>query len=250
MTFDLYPATVPMRPCTLKPQPRTLVMPEHVAFVVSGVKAWQHRHHVDESVALASAMRVLMDLVEQCIDQKVPMATLYLFSEDLHDTRPSASGCLLSIFLRFLSKASGLLQIRNVRLRFFGERAALATPLSEWIASAESRSSRNDGMQLNLVLDGQSVMRERPSRAEHLLLGSDHKRATAASRPRVDQPNLVVRTGGRLPFHCAMVWDTSESALFFTDTLWPDFGVPEFDAALRWFRSEGRESGILAKAIH
>lgn len=250
MTFNRYPATVPMRPCALKPQPRALVMPEHVAFVVSGVKAWQMRHHVDESVALASAMRVLMDLVEQCIDQKVPMVTLYLFSEDLHDTHPSASGCMLSIFLRFLSKASSLLLIRNVQLRFFGKASALTEPLAQWIASAEKRSSGNAGMQLNLVLDGQAFVRERPCQAEDLLLGTDHTGAIAVAKPHVDQPDLVVRTGGRLPFHCAMVWDTSESALFFTDTLWPDFGMPEFDVALRWFRSEGREPGILAKAIH
>lgn len=239
------------------PQPRRLVMPEHAAFVVAGVQTWRRRRQVDESIALASGLRILMDVVEQCIDHKIPMVSIYLFSQDLQIEDPLAAQQLVPTFLQFLGKAANILTTRDVNLRFFGNRAALTPPLARWLAMAEDRCSGNEGLALNLILDGQCSLTSqcipehsispwitRPAR------GPGPMDMTARAAPHLSQPDLVLRTGGRLPLHCAMVWDTAESALFFTDTLWPDLGLAEFETALRWFRAERREAGVSANPIH
>lgn len=229
-------------------------MPAHLAFVASGMKVWRRRRQVDESVALATGLRVLLDVLEQCIDQKIPMVSVYLFSQDLLIEEPSAASPLIPTFLQFLGKAANLLTIRDVNLRFFGNRATLAAPLAQWVAVAEDRCSGNEGLVLNLILDGQSsvtlqrdcVQAHQPLSARHIPKGGP----TGATAPCLRHPDLVLRAGGGVPSHCAMVWDTAESTLFFTDTLWPDLGLAEFEAALRWFRAEQRNAGVLANAIH
>lgn len=251
------PPTVPIGLGAQVPQPGRLLMPEHMALVVSGLKAWQRRRQADESIALAAGLRILLDVVELCIDKKLPMVSIYLFSQDLHGDEPSTVSPLFPTFLQFLGKAAHLLTIKDVRLRFFGNRAALAPPLAQWLSMAEDRCSNNEGMALNLILDGQSSVALKNAYAPssplnvHCAPGSRPAgHAGGADALRLSQPDMVLRTGGQVPSDCAMVWDTSVSALFFTDTLWPDLGLAEFEAALRWFRAERRDAGVLTHPIH
>ncbi len=64
-------------------------------------------------------------------------------------------------------------------------------------------------------------------------------------------PDLCIRTGGDARISNFMLWQFAYSELYFTNTLWPDFGELEFaralsDYARRERRFGLRESGALA----
>jgi len=58
------------------------------------------------------------------------------------------------------------------------------------------------------------------------------------------EADLVIRTGGSSLFNDGRVWDTSSSALYFTNRAWPDFTEIDLRHALQWFGSEGRACGM------
>lgn len=59
--------------------------------------------------------------------------------------------------------------------------------------------------------------------------------------PAVD---LVIRTGGEPHWSAGlMMWDVAEARLYFTKTLWPDFGPEEFQKALKVYASAERRYG-------
>ena len=66
------------------------------------------------------------------------------------------------------------------------------------------------------------------------------KHTALADLPKVD---LLIRTSGEIRISNFLLWDIAYSELFFTNTLWPDFGPDELDEAILDFHSRDRRFG-------
>ena len=60
-------------------------------------------------------------------------------------------------------------------------------------------------------------------------------------------PDLIIRTGGEQRLSNFMIWQAAYSELYFTPTLWPDFGVNEVDEAIGLYQKRQRRFGTLPK---
>jgi undecaprenyl diphosphate synthase len=56
---------------------------------------------------------------------------------------------------------------------------------------------------------------------------------------------LLVRTGGEKRLSNFLLWQSAYAELYFTDTLWPDFGRAEIDKALDEYARRQRRFGGL-----
>ena len=56
-------------------------------------------------------------------------------------------------------------------------------------------------------------------------------------------PDMIVRTGGEKRLSNFLLWQSSYSELFFTDTLWPDFSTVELDGMIAEFGTRKRRFG-------
>ena len=59
----------------------------------------------------------------------------------------------------------------------------------------------------------------------------------------LDDPDLLIRTGGDARISNFLLWQFAYAELWFTDTLWPDFNVDELDEAITHFSSRERRFG-------
>lgn len=57
-------------------------------------------------------------------------------------------------------------------------------------------------------------------------------------------PDLFIRTGGDHRVSNFLLWNIAYAELFFTDVLWPDFGLNEFQLALDDFAGRERRFGL------
>ena len=60
---------------------------------------------------------------------------------------------------------------------------------------------------------------------------------------RSGDPDLIIRTGGDLRISNFLLWQAAYAELYFTDTLWPDFGPAELDRAICDFYARKRRYG-------
>ncbi len=58
------------------------------------------------------------------------------------------------------------------------------------------------------------------------------------------RPDLCIRTGGDARISNFMLWQFAYSELYFTNTLWPDFGELEFARALADYSRRERRFGL------
>lgn len=56
-------------------------------------------------------------------------------------------------------------------------------------------------------------------------------------------PDLVIRTSGELRLSNFLLWQSAYAELYFTNTLWPDFGEDDYLQALKDFQSRDRRFG-------
>ena len=56
-------------------------------------------------------------------------------------------------------------------------------------------------------------------------------------------PDLLIRTSGEVRISNFLLWQLAYSEQYFTKTLWPDFGEPEFTEALQSFQQRRRRFG-------
>ena len=56
-------------------------------------------------------------------------------------------------------------------------------------------------------------------------------------------PDLLIRTSGELRISNFLLWQGAYSELYFSDTLWPDFGEDDLRAALADYAGRHRRFG-------
>ncbi len=73
---------------------------------------------------------------------------------------------------------------------------------------------------------------------------SDHL-ATAG----MPDPDLLIRTGGEERISNYLLWQIAYSELYFTPTLWPDFGKKEYALALVDYQQRERRFGKTSEQV-
>jgi undecaprenyl diphosphate synthase len=136
-----------------------------------------------------------------------------------------------------------------------GRRDRFSSDLIEAIERAEKSTWQGRRLLLRLAIDYSA--RECFRRASAILRaegeGGAHTwlTALALAQHEDDMPpdvDLLIRTGGELRLSDLAGWECAYAELFFTPTMWPEFGAREFQEALKAFRSRNRRFGAV-KAV-
>ncbi len=65
----------------------------------------------------------------------------------------------------------------------------------------------------------------------------------------VPDPDLFIRTGGDHRISNFLLWNLAYTEIHVCDTLWPDFDVTHFDAALAAFAGRERRFGLTREQL-
>jgi undecaprenyl diphosphate synthase len=179
--------------------------------------------------------------------------TLYTFSSENWYRSPEEIGNLFSLLVRYLDSETQELLISGVRLKAVGNLSKLPAASLAALEDACAALSANDGITLTLALSygareelaaaaaslaaRASAGLLEPGDVDETLFASE---LWTAGLPDVD---LLIRTGGDKRISNFLLWKLAYAELYFTDTLWPDFGEGDFLKALEDFRRRKRRFG-------
>jgi len=201
----------------------------HVAIVMDGNGRWAGRRGLPRVAGHRAGAEALRRTVEAAPGLGVAALTVYGFSAD-NWKRPAAEvAALMRLFARYLRSEVPRLVENGVRLEVVGRRDRLPAPLVTTIEAAERATARGPRLCLRLAIDYSS----RWAIDATVLL------------PDVD---LLIRTGGEQRLSDFLLWESAYAELYFTDTMWPDFGAAELAAAVAEFQARERRFGGLPEA--
>lgn len=159
----------------------------------------------------------------------------------------------MKLFEEFLKRELETLAKNNIRFQMLGNRSRLPEFLEDPLDAAHRETRDNTGMRLCIAVDYGSrdeIVQACRKIAEKVAgneleiadisesLFSDHLFTRT-----MNDPDLIIRTSGELRLSNFLLWQAAYAELYFTETLWPDFGKEEYLKALEDFSKRKRRKG-------
>ena len=230
------------------------MVPQHIAIIMDGNNRWAKRRRLSGSAGHRAGMEAIRNVLRACNEHGVKVLTLFAFSsENWGRPRPEVR-FLLALFTRYLRNETRELHADGIRIRFIGERHRFGERLQKLMREAEQLTRDNSDTTLVIAADygGQwdiaCAARKLAERVSAGTLASDdispellNEETSLADLPR---PDLCIRTGGDHRISNFMLWQFAYSELYFTETLWPDFGADNLALAIEDFAGRERRFGL------
>ncbi|MEA4880181.1 MAG: polyprenyl diphosphate synthase [Synergistaceae bacterium] len=224
--------------------------PFHVAVIMDGNGRWAKKRFLPRLLGHRAGIKALERTVAAAADMGITHLSVYAFSTE-NWTRPQKEVTgLMSIFRHTLRKKIEELRRENVRLRFAGAREGLPPDVLELMNESEELTAGNTGLTLvpclnyggrREILDAvNSLLRGKPKGSVTERELRDHLYISD-----LPDPDLIIRTSGEKRLSNFWIWQSAYSELYFTDTLWPDFGRKELEEALSNYKDRERRYGTI-----
>ncbi len=233
-------------------------IPEHVAIIMDGNGRWAQQRGQERLYGHLQGVESVRRSVDAALQAGVGYLTLYVFStENWGRPRQEVDG-LMELFCKCVIGEMELFLEKGVRVRVIGDREAMSQQVVQHIETAERQTAAGKSLTLVLALNYGS-REEITSAVRHLAVSvaagetapaDITPEAIAANLYTADMPDpdLVIRTSGELRLSNYLLWQAAYAELYFTDTLWPDFGKEDFAAALAAYASRKRRYGRVEAA--
>ena len=235
----------------LSAEERAIAVPRHVAVVMDGNGRWARQRFMPRFFGHKQGVDALVRAVNSFADRGVEYLTVFAFSSE-NWKRPSeeVSG-LMSLVLVAVSKYLTKLSGDGVRIRIVGDRSAVSDKLRKAWEHAEELTKNNGRITLAVAFNyggrWDVVQACRKAIADGLSPDAvdEDWLSTHMALSFAPDPDLFIRTGGEMRISNFLLWQAAYSELFFTECLWPDFGVEEIDAALLAYANRDRRFGTI-----
>lgn len=228
-------------------------MPVHVAIIMDGNGRWAKKRMLPRVVGHRKGADAVRATVKACANLGIEYLTLYAFSSENWKRPADEVDDLMGLLRIYLRQELKDLHKNNVRVRFIGERAALASDIKDMISDAEKTTSANTGLNLVIALNY-------GARAEIIAAAKAFASDVAASKISVDDlnensfserletkdipdPDVIIRTSGEQRLSNFLLWQAAYAELVFTDVLWPDFDQAALEAAIEEYQQRDRRFG-------
>jgi undecaprenyl diphosphate synthase len=227
-------------------------IPAHVAIIMDGNRRWAKQRHLPAVVGHQQGVQALKRTVTHSIHCGLSVLTVYAFStENWQRPLEEVSG-LMNVLAEAMVNELEALSRQGVRVVFLGDMQAFSPRLQGLMTQLASETQANTALTLQVALNYgaraqlvdviNALVYERTQHPDQKLEPVTEQ-AVADYLGDLPEPDLLIRTGGEQRLSNFLLWQLAYSELYFTHTLWPDFGPDALDAALDNFAQRQRRYG-------
>lgn len=228
----------------------------HVAILMDGNGRWAAARGKTRPEGHQAGVGAVRRIVEAAPALGIGTLTLFAFSSDNWQRPDEEVDSLMRLLEDYLRTEAEACARAGVRLRLTGRRDRVPSSLRAAIQEAERITSQATRLDLRLAVDYSS--RDAILRAACWLLSSVEVspeefsrrlgQVTHAGRVSHDV-DLLIRTGGEQRLSDFLLWECAYAELVFTPTMWPDFDVPDLEAAIREYGLRQRRFGRVPEEV-
>lgn len=232
-----------------QPEVSDLSIPHHIAIIMDGNGRWAKLRGLPPAIGHKKGTERVKEIVDACGHLSVKHLTLYAFSSENWDRPEDEVNELMNLLRAYIASELGEFHKKGARLKVIGERARLAEDIRKQIADAEELTKNNAGVNVNVAISyggRQEIVDATRKIAESKIAPSEITEKLIGDmlyNPEMPDPDLLIRTGGDHRVSNFLLWQIAYAELYFTPTLWPDFGTEELKEAIQDFAGRERRYG-------
>lgn len=232
------------------------VLPKHIGFIMDGNGRWAKNRGLERSAGHKEGAKTFRRIGEYCADVGIKYMTFYAFSTENWNRPKSEVMALMKLFKEYLNEGDERIaenDIRQMRLKFIGEREGLPKDLLKLIEKAERESAKYDKVTVNIALNygGRAeithAVKEIASKVKNGELSVDNitedivsANIYTAGQP---DPDIIVRPSGEYRLSNFLTWQSAYSEFWYSDILWPDFTEEDVNQILYDYQKRNRRFG-------
>ncbi len=228
-------------------------VPHHVAIIPDGNRRWARAKGLFPYEGHREGAKRVHEIAEHGFERGVKYITVWGASADnLKKRSKTEVGFLVKLFEKELYEIlnSKTLRKNEIRMRVVGKGTEIARSkiLSKLVDDAENETKHFKKGNLTILFgyDGKEEMIEAFEKGKKRGGAKYDYESVKELLWTKDLPpvDLVIRTGGEPHWSSGfMMWHTTDSQFYFTETFWPAFGEKEFEKALHDFARRGHRLG-------
>lgn len=235
-------------------------LPVHIAIIMDGNGRWAVQKGKDRIYGHKKGVDAVREIIEAAAELGIKYLTLYAFSTENWNRPWQEVEALMELMVHSLSTETEKLINNNIRLRVMGDVDRLGATVRKSLDNTLSRTAACDGMTVVVALSYSSrweIIEASKSLARRVKQGSldpedidDQLFESKLTTSGIPDPEVLVRTSGEIRISNFLLWQIAYSELYFTSTLWPDFGKEELYRAVIDYQKRERRFGKTSQQVH
>ena len=234
-------------------------LPRHIAIVMDGNGRWAKRRGLPRIEGHRKGADSVREVVRACREIGIKALTLYAFSSQNWDRPVDEVRALMELLRDYLIGEREEILGNGIRLITIGDESRLPELVREPLDALKRDSAANTGMTLCLALSyggREAIIDACRTLADDLRAGRIRLHdintlsfSEALSTRGLPELDLVIRTSGEQRLSNFLLGEAAYAEMYFTETLWPDFGRMELNSAIAIFQSRERRFGLTSEQI-
>jgi undecaprenyl diphosphate synthase len=234
-------------------------VPSHVAIIMDGNGRWARERGMPRVYGHQNGAKAVRAATEAAAELGVKYLTLYAFSTENWNRPKIEIEALMSLLVSTIEAETKTLVDNKIRLQTIGNISSLPESVQSKIAKLVERTKDFTGLTLVVALSYSSkweITEALKALVKDCNSGKidvnsiDHctidTYLTTAGMP---EPELLIRTSGEYRLSNFLLWQIAYTELYFTNTLWPDFGKEDFYKAIESFQQRERRFGKTSEQL-
>lgn len=218
----------------------------HIAIIMDGNGRWATKRGLPREMGHKQGAAAFRKIIQHCEKIGLGSLTVYAFSTENWKRPQKEIDSIMSLLEQYVAECEKDIGKYDVYYHFIGDLGRFDESLRRRIESIE-RQTENNRFVLNIAFNygGRSEIARAFNRLAERGVTEVSEADISAElyTTRSGDPDLIIRTGGDLRISNFLLWQAAYAELYFTDTLWPDFGPRELDRAIGDFYARKRRYG-------
>lgn len=234
-------------------------LPRHVAMIMDGNGRWARKRGQERAEGHAEGISTVRKMTELSSDLGIGYLTLYAFSTENWNRPQEEVDTLMFLIGWAIERELPDLIRNNVRIHLIGDIDRVPEEARAKLIGSRDKTAHCTGLNLGICISYSSrweltkVARDLSRLAAEGKIDpsriSEEDIATRLATYPFPDPDLLIRTGGEKRISNFLLWQIAYSELYFTDTLWPEFGKEEYAEALLQYQQRERRFGKTSEQI-
>jgi len=226
-------------------------VPQHIAIIMDGNGRWARARGLPRLAGHRAGTENLRRIIESCVELGVKYLTVYAFSTENWGRPEDEVKGLMGIFDEVFNRELAELHRQGARLIHIGRLDGVRKSLRDKVIKGIELTKDNDRLVLCVAFNyggRDEIVHAIKAMLDDGISSEDVNEAVISRylyTSGIPDPDLVIRTSGEKRTSNFLIWQAAYAEWVFSDTLWPDFGREQLEAAIEEFGRRERRYGLV-----
>ncbi|RZD14379.1 MAG: isoprenyl transferase [Candidatus Acidulodesulfobacterium ferriphilum] len=228
-------------------------IPNHLAIIMDGNGRWAKKRNLDRINGHIEGIKSLRAVTSAVMEYGIKYLTVYAFSSENWQRPKTEVDSLMLLLDEYLNMELPFLIKNKIRLNFIGNIERIPESSKKTLLRVIDKTKECDNLYLTLALSygsreeilAAAVRMAKDMKNGKIKIEDADENLFSSYLYSKDMPNpdFLIRTSGEKRVSNFMLYQIAYAEIYFTKTLWPDFGRKELIRALKNYEKRVRRFG-------